>query len=436
MIKKKRGRPKGSKNLKKQIEIKKSYVPTIAGFSFLNSEEKALPFNLTTVTKCYNQDVWVRAVVEAIASGATAAGFRFVPSKIGTKIDDRWLEVLQEFTERPNEEDTFDDLLEELFLNLALYHVAYWYVPFNKNKYLQFVKEVEDPEKEIQDIEFPFKIYALSPETIKIKVKNGSIVKFVQKVARVTQEYDPDEIIYFRMPSVGEEIYSKSPIQTLQKVIASDIYAEQYNGAFFENNATPRLHIDVGNVSKEDFERIIDQLNNQLKGKPHANLVTNGNVKVTPVSLSNKDMEFSTYAEGLREKIFALWRMQPIILGLSGGTKENASQQISLFRTLVISRYQRIVKNRIDRKLLKVYFKPAKAKIKFNPLGALDVSEQIKLEEHDLKNLIKTINMIRLDRGLSEVEWGDVLLIPYSKAEEAVLSPKRLKEIAHESNNK
>ena len=58
----------------------------------------------------------------------------------------------------------------------------------------------------------------------------------------------------------------------------------------------------------------------------------------------------------------------------------------------------------------------------------MDVEEQIKLESHDLKNLIKTVNEVRLDRGLAEAPWGNVLIIPFSNAEEAVLSPDKLKE--------
>ena len=350
----KHGRPKGSQNFKtivktlqKQIkdfntslsgsELKKSYVPGIAAVDF-SLQDSPAPFSLETITKCYNQDVWVRAIVEAIAAGSVAAGYRFIPRKIGVEPNERWLDALWEFTERPNEEDSFDDLVEELIQNLSLYHVGYWYTPFKRTKFPEFVKKVEDKKIDIEDIEFPFGIYSLAPETMKIKTKDGKVIRFTQKVGSKTQVYAPEEIVYFRMPSVMEDIYSKSPIQTLQKVIASDLYAEEYNGAFFENNATPRLHIDIGKVNDTDFERIVEVLNAQLKGKPHANFVTKGNVVVTPISITNRDMEFSTYSDKLREKIFAIWRMQPIILGIAGGTKESASQQIALFRTLVVKR--------------------------------------------------------------------------------------------------
>ncbi|PIU51999.1 hypothetical protein COS91_01555 [Candidatus Desantisbacteria bacterium CG07_land_8_20_14_0_80_39_15] len=447
----KSGRPKGSqnfktivKNLQKQIgdfntnlskaELEKSYIPGVAAVDF-SSQEASVPFNKRTITECYDKDLWVRAIVEAIGAGCVAAGWRFVPDKTGQELNKRWVEALLEFMDRPNEEDTFDDLLEELFINLALYHVAYWFVPFSLNKYPKFVKEVDDTEKPMEDIEFPFEIYNLSPATMKIKVgKDGKTEKYIQKSGTKTQEYSPDEIVYFRMPTVNEEVYSKSPVQTLARVIASDLYAETYNGAFFENNATPRLHIDIGNVNEKDFSRVVDVLESQLKGKPHANLITKGNIKVNPISITNKDMEFSTYSDKLREKIFAIWRMQPIILGITGGTKESVSQQISLFRTLVVNRYQRIVRNRVNRKIIKRFFKKAKAKMAFNPLGALDVQEQIKLEEHDLKNLIKTVNEVRLDRGLEATEWGNILMIPYSNAEQAIISPQKIKDLIHGKN--
>ena len=70
----------------------------------------------------------------------------------------------------------------------------------------------------------------------------------------------------------------------------------------------------------------------------------------------------------------------------------------------------------------------------FNPLGALDVQEQIKLEEHDLKNLIKTVNEVRLDRGLEATEWGNILMIPYSNAEQAIISPQKIKDLIHGKN--
>ena len=198
--------------------------------------------------------------------------------------------------------------------------------------------------------------------------------------------------------------------------ITSYIYATVYNADFFENNATPRLHIDLGDgAQQEDINAFITLAEKNLKGQPHKNLVTGGGVVVKPISLRN-DEEFQEYRKGIMLEILSQVGVPPFVAGLVDSNGSSAPDQINIFKSLCVKPIQQIQASRINRKIIKQLFIGVKLTFKFNPVDSLDAGYVAELDERDLKNQIRTVNEVRAARGLPPVAWGDQPIIPFSDA--------------------
>jgi HK97 family phage portal protein len=232
--------------------------------------------------------------------------------------------------------------------------------------------------------------------------------KQIDNMGNTISSWDQYQILHFRMPTPIDQIDGLPPSGTLSSNIAADIFARDYNGKFFQNNATPRLHIDLGNVSKEEMEVFIGKCEQKLKGQPHKNLVTRGGVKIEPIGIKNSDMEFTEYQKDLGRKTMAKYRVPPLILGFLESTSSmSAESQIAMFKFLAVSPVRKIIASRINKMIMRKLFPGIRAKFVWNPVDKMDLMQQSQIDERDVKSNIKTINEVRTDRGLGGVTYGD-----------------------------
>lgn len=417
-------------------EIKKSYTPQAFAIDIVSGEtkKKYKPITPRTLERMYNDDEWVRSTIDKIVASCTAGGYHFKPRK-GTELNEEYQSILERFFDEPNDEDTFTDILRSTFLDLLTYGDGYNEKTFLKKKgqkiqdlILDFNQKIEKS-KNTDKFDIPYNLYYLSAKTIEIKHTGREIEEYHQKInEEIKTRFSPLEIVHYKLPSPGGDIYGYAPAATMSNTIAADIYASLYNAKFFENNATPRLHINIGDVSPEELTKFATYVQTELKGNPHKNLITSGNVKVEPISLKNTDMEFSNFAEGLRTKIFAMFGMYPIVMGITGtATRESVQSQISMYKNITCRNFQMIVASRINRKIIKQLFPAIKMDFEFNALDVLDEKDMMDVVERKLRNQMILINEWRASVGLKPVDWGNRPVIPWSKASEAIL-PKEKEE--------
>jgi HK97 family phage portal protein len=369
----------------------------------------------------YRYNDTVRACIDAVAFAASQSGYHFAPTGGKKEVDQKYKILLERFFDDINEEDDADDLLLDTFMDLVTYGDAYWELVVSYKNLVKFAEYLKNPVGDPEKVPLPYKFYKVSAYMMKIKVDpdTGLIEKYEQtdRTGQVLADWQPNRIIHFKIASPIEQLYGVAPSSTLANTIAADIFANDYNGKFFENNATPRLHIDLGNVTKEELDRFCSEAEQKLKGKPHRNLVTRGGVKVDPIGLKNTDMEFGQYQKYLTQKILAMYRVQPIVLGLTDSVKGVTAQaQIAMFKFLAVDPLRRIVASRINKKVIKRLFPGVPMKFKFNPIDRLDLAAQSEVDKSDVSTNIKTVNEVRAERGLPRVDWGDEqVLMPGQK---------------------
>ena len=394
-------------------DTKKTYSERnvdVSGVSFTGDVERKHTTD-EYLDEYYRLNDTISSCIDVTAFAAVGGGFHFAPLVEGQEINPNHRVMLHRFFNEINPDDESEDLLTETFMDLGSAGDCYWERVVSFKKLEPFLRYLKNPRGDPWEVSIPYQFYKVSGFNTKPQVgKDGkTIIGYIQKnsAGKVTAEWTREQIIHFRYPSPINEVRGVAPSATLGNTIAADIYASDYNGKFFENNATPRLHIDLGNVSKEELDAFIGKAKTELKGQPHKNLVTRGGVKVSPVGITNSDMEFSLYQKSLMQKILAKYRVPPSILGY--GDIRNASESessIALFKFLAVEPMRRIVASRINKRIIRPLFPFVKAKFAWNPVDALDLATRSKVDSTDLDKGIRSVNEIRAERGMSAVPWG------------------------------
>ena len=412
-------------------EIEKTYETSKIGLTTVDAwQGEAQPKVLTNdyLEKFYKQDELIRQCVDATVYALIGSGYHFSP-KFGNKVNKAQLTVIEKFFEDPNSEDDMDDLVCDIGMDILTYGTGYLEIEgIGKireraafNEYFRSLKS--NTKVNVDEINIPYKLIKLCSRYMKAYVNDSGIVyKYMQDTGNTRRKSVtllPPQVVPFKMPSPLDGIEGLSPSATLSNAIGSDLYATEYNAGFFENNATPRLHFNLKDATEEELKRFKGVAVKELKGQPHKNIITRGDVAITPIGITNKDMEFSYYQTHLRERIFGTYRMQPFILGLSGGGAPES--QIALFKFLAVDPLRRIIASRINKKIIRRLFPGTDLRFKFNPIDRLDMITQSKIDASDLEHFVKNINQVRAERGLDPAPWGDDLLIPWSSAKDAVL---------------
>ena len=414
--------------------VKKSYyVQTYDS----QKKEKLAPRELVSadnLEKFFTTCPGVAKSVMLISKAVGMSGHHFSPRRF-TELREGHVFMAEMVFRDPNEEDSGAVMQIDLAGDLLTYGDAY--LEFRKdslllNKWKNMSREIRTKKvdknknfiERLYKLQNPFAFYRINPKYMAIETDStGKIKQYVQTVAGLkVGTYKPEDIIHFKLQNPIDEIYGMAPGAPLGNNIAAYIWAIQYNGLFFENNATPRLHIDLGKDAKQtDVDVFIAYAKKHLQGKPHANLVTRGGSEVNPIGLTNKDMEFNEYLKYNREEIFGNYGLMPFVAGIVNKSSD-PEQEIRIFKFLGVKPIQAVIQERMNKKVMtEENFPLAWIDFKFNAIDYLDLKDAIEIQEADLRNQIRTVNEIRQERGLMPVPWGDEPIIPFSDASKARL---------------
>ena len=339
-----------------------------------------------TLQMVYKKESWVRAGIDAIQRTGTSNGFRLVtkdpndPNDLTPKETKDILRLLR----TPNAEDSFTDLTSEIMVDLHLYGDAY----------IEIVKDSKGK---------PIALYNLYAPSIKILVnRHGSILGYLQSSNSQSDDvtFEAHEIAHFKLPNPGNSVYGLSPLESLFLPIETDLHAQNYNLTFFKNNATPKLHIDLGNCTLPQLKRTKEFFKREYLGQPHKTLITEGGVTVTPIGTKPSDMEFLNQRKFSRDEILAVLGVPPMKVGITEDVnRASALEADKTFKTDKIIPLQRMIAKKINLCVIDL-FNQARVKFEFVELDLRDEKEQAEIDKMDIDAGIVTINEVRKKRGL------------------------------------
>ena len=366
----------------------------------------------------YKYNVWVRACVDRIKTRVVdikpkvKAIFKVNETKsISSKTRAR-MDKIENLLDNPNKEkESFESLRKKYLTDLLIYDAAA----------LELLKETVPNEVNGFNVS---EIFSLPGYQIRHNVGNKGYKDLTNAYYQVDDDnhkgayWGINDLMYFMLNPQSSNYYGLSPLESLNQTVTAELYSSQHNLDFFANDATPRIAITFDNLgigqSQAAMKRVKDWWNRELQGKPHSPIIMgtdSGTVKITPVKIPNRDMEFQAYSEWLLMKIMAVYYMQPFILGIIMGTtgKLNSEQQAEQFNIDAVRPQLNLFDSQWNREII---WSPAAFNYDDVYIGwDFDTRDQDKIartNEIYLRSGQVTINEVRRQAGADPVPWGDV----------------------------
>jgi HK97 family phage portal protein len=349
----------------------------------------------TALEAVYKKESWVRSCIDVITRTTTSNGYRLVAEDTKELVDPKSKEFapIIDLLAKPNPYDTFEEILAEISTDLHIYGDAY----------LEIVRDKQGN---------PTALYNIYAPSIRVMVdEHGTVLGYIQKPMGLLSSgskavtFKADEIAHFRLPNPGNEVYGLSPIESLDAVIETDLYAQDYNLHFFKNHAVPRLHVDLGNCTLPQLKRVREYFAKEFQGtsNAHKTIVTEGGAKVTPIGTKPNDMEFLNQRKFSRDEICSVFGVPPMKLGIfEDVNRASALESDKSFKSEKIIPLQRMLAKKINSTVINKFDKIGdKVRFEFVEVDLRDAKEQAEIDSIDLESGVLTVEEVRRKRGLS-----------------------------------
>lgn len=342
----------------------KQMVSHILGLSPGGAVAPDVDFEIFNQT--YEQTSWVRAVVGVICKAVTARGYTLVPLK--PDADPANVERLSEFFSNCNPNDTFLEILDDITRDEYVFG----------NAFLEVVYGPDGKPRELWNLEAP---------AIRVKAdEHGTITGYVQCPRWSTAknvDFDPKEVIHFKLGTKGATLYGLSPLISLVLPVTVDRFAQVYNRSFFVNGAKIRGAFIMKDATPEQVERNREYLQAKAKNpdQAHTDLVLEGEVEYKQISVNQKDMEFLELREFTRNEILAVYGVPPSKVSIietgniGAGTGEHQTQT---FYEETILPFQMRVAEKITKHIIRDGFGITDWAFQFNK-RAIDEKDQAEI---------------------------------------------------------
>ena len=260
-----------------------------------------------------------------------------------------------------------------------------------------------------------------SEEVSYVQIVDGSVVAWFTAEELAFGIRNPRSSIYLQP-------YGFSELEQLITQITSHLYAEEYNAKFFSQGGTPKGIINIkqdpnGVMNNEQLESFKRQWRAQVSGltgawKTPVLQVPNG-IEYINVSQSNREMEFEKWMNYLINIVCAVYQIDPSevnfpnnggVAGTGGGIFESSNEtRIKNSKDKGLRPLLRFVESMINKYIVSQFSEDYV--FAFAGIDEKSEEEKVDLQNKEVK-FCKTINEIRKEKGMDEIENGDVILDP------------------------
>lgn len=263
---------------------------------------------------------------------------------------------------------------------------------------------------------WPLQPWKVQIEFTKQGIPNGYIYgKNIENIS-----FGPTEMVHARLYNINNLFYGRSAIQPLQLPVLSTYYADGYNAAFFQNNASPgQMFVPTGPdgaLTAQQGQQLETLFEERTKGwkKAHGTLISPVAGDLKQFSAPMKDLAFEQMLRLARERVYALFGIPPSV----GGVYEFANyanariQEASFWRNTMIP-FLSFITDALNQSVLTPYFGEGYA-FQFDLSGVEALAEDRQTKAQSYATLVNagifTPNEAR-DEGyeLPPMEDGDAL---------------------------
>ncbi len=281
----------------------------------------------------YKQHPVVRAAIERKSAVAVSGGWSFVGPTPDVKPDPSHVKFLQEFLRRSNGKE----LMRLTYKQLDIYGESFWLVIRGSDT-----------------ARTPIKAMALNPRFMEAITNNGMLVSWeygpVSGDSKAIK-YGLDEILHYKLDDPEDVLRGLSPLHSLQRAVAQDIFAMEFNESFFKNSAQTGIVFIVKTSTADEATRNRAWLEENYSGPENAHrpLLIEGDVDVKPSVAKYAEMEFLQGRKLLRQEILMVLEMDPDKVGVHEDSNRSVSKEMEeAFHSQTIAPRQVIVEEEFN----------------------------------------------------------------------------------------
>ena len=225
------------------------------------------------------------------------------------------------------------------------------------------------------------------------------------------------EIIWFERNPRTDSIYGRSPIENLASTIQTLIYSIEHNLEYFSDNSIPKGVLGLEGLDADGLIGFADQWKEQQRVKDSAGnwkrkfhqLPIVGTIpKFERLEFTNAELELLEGQKWWAKLVWACFGVTSVELGYTEDAKGLANQivQSNIFKKRAINPLLRLEEYKHNHEMLPEFGYPD-IEFKFMTFDVDEETKKASLYQLQLNAGYKSINEIRIEEGLEEVEWGE-----------------------------
>lgn len=349
---------------------------------------------------------WVYGCVTAIADAVAACDFDLYRVNGEDNIEEIENHPILDLLDRVNNYTTRYDHLSMTQQYLELVGEAPWYLSRGESG-------TQEPES----------MLLLRPDRLKVvqsvdKNSTSPIDHYEYRVdSTKTVEIKPEEIVFLRYPDPTNPFRGKGTLQAAALTVDIDNFAEEFNKRFFYNSARPDSIIGTDQkLTPSQREAIRNDIKRLYQGgeKAHKTAILESGLKWTPMSISQKDMDFLEQQKFSRDKILSIFRVHKSILALSDDVNlANAKIGEYVFAKWTVRPKMMRIAAQLNEFLLPMFAGTENMFLSFDDPVPEDKTADIQKYDSALSKGWMTPNEVRREQNLEDIgDAGDRLYIP------------------------
>ncbi len=345
----------------------------------------------------YRQHPVVRAAIDKKAQYASAGGFSFRMVDPSMEMNDRKATILQRFFRKSHAAQLF----RLTYKDLDIYGESFWLII-----------------RGIGDARMPLRAWRLNPRFMTPSVKGGRIVEWLYGPISTgkadAERYGVDEILHFKLDDPENDLQGISPLHPLQRAVAQDIFAMEYNESFFRNSAQTGTIFIVKTSTEAEARRNRQWLEENYTGPQNAHrpLLLEGDVDVEKSVSSPQEMEFLQGRMLLRQEIAMCLEVDLEKLGVHENSNRSVSREVDdSFHTESVWPRQVIVEEEINNVLIFQMFGYPDILFDHNDKDPRRTQDQADVDSKNLKDGRENLDEQRARLGLGKIPGGDKFFV-------------------------
>ena len=227
-------------------------------------------------------------------------------------------------------------------------------------------------------------------------------------------QFGRDEIIHLKYPNPVSPFYGRGPLQAAADSVDAHEFLKQSEWSSFQQGIMPSIALESDReLTEATIERLRTQLQEKYASPSNAGrpLVLEKGLKVNPVSLSPREMDFLRSSRLTRDEILGIFRVPAAVAGLSEDVNRSVAEAMdTTFAKYCIAPKLKLIEGQLNQDLVSGY--DSRLFCRFDDVVPEDREQNRADMEAALAHGLTTINEEREKLGLPSVPWGDKPHLP------------------------